>query len=101
MVINDSERQRFTTFLLLGRQQMVFSFQLPANGGRALPLLIIIDFLSLPVDAQGDDMDMGPADILVPVNDIGLVAIPHLFHVFLPDGCQLFVGQHIVRVRIE
>ena len=66
-----------------------------------MPLLIIIDFLSLPVDAQGDDMDMGPADILVPVNDIGLVAIPHLFHVFLPDGCQLFVGQHIVRVWIE
>ena len=46
------------------------SFQLPANGGRALPLFIIIDFLSLPVDTQGDDMDMGPADILVPVDDI-------------------------------
>ena len=101
MVINDSQRQRFTTFLFLGRQQVVFSFQLPANGGRALPLFIIIDFLSLPVDAQGDDMDMGPADILVPVDDIGLVAIPHHFHVFLPDGCQLLISQYIVRVRIE
>ena len=31
-------------------------------------------------------MDVGPADILMPVDDIGLVAISHFFHVFLADS---------------
>ena len=45
-------------------------------------------------------MDVGPADIFMPLDDIGLVAISHFFHVFLADSGQLFIGQHIVRVWI-
>lgn len=56
---------------------MVFPLQLPANSGRALPFFVIFNFLSLLVNTQGDDMDVGPADILMPVDDIGLVAISH------------------------
>ena len=79
---------------------MVFPLQLPANSGRALPFFVIFNFLSLLVNTQGDDMDVGPADILMPVDDLGLVAISHFFHVFLADSGQLFIGQHIVRVWI-
>ena len=46
-------------------------------------------------------MDMGPADILMPIDDIGLVAISHFLHVFLTDDGQLFIAQHIVRVWIK
>lgn len=76
MVIDNSEWQSFPPSHLLGCRQMVFSLQFPANRGRALPLLIIIDFLSLPVNTQGDDMDMGPADILMQVDDIGWSPYP-------------------------
>ena len=45
-------------------------------------------------------MDVGSADIVLPVDDIGLVAICEFLAVFLSDDGQLFIGQHIVRLWI-
>ena len=68
--------------------------EIESCGGQGL----IIDISTKTLVDAGDAV--GPADILMPVDDIGLVAISHFFHVFLADSGQLFIGQHIVRVWI-
>lgn len=46
-------------------------------------------------------MDMWTRVVLVPENDVGLVAVAQLLHVFPSDGLQLFVGKPVVGMGVE
>lgn len=39
--------------------------------------------------------------VLVPENDVGLVAVSQLLHVFPPDGLQLSVGESVIGMGVE
>jgi len=55
------------------------------------------EFAALLIDPQRHDVQMLPVDILMFENDIGLVAISHLLHVFLRNFTELFIGQPVLR----
>ena len=46
-------------------------------------------------------MDVGTGVVLVPENDVRLVAVTQFFHVFPSDGFQLSVGEPVVGMGIE
>lgn len=46
-------------------------------------------------------MDMWTRVVLVPENDVGLVAVAQLLHVFPSDGLQLFVGKPVVGMGLS
>ena len=49
------------------------------------------EFAALLIDPQRYDVQMLPVDILMFENDIGLVAISHLLHVYLRNFTELFI----------
>lgn len=83
------------------RMQAVLLFQFFGDCLAAAVLVAVVDFPAGTVHSEGDDMDVPALDVLVLENQVGLVAISQFTHVFLAYGCELFVGEHVVGVRIE
>lgn len=79
------------------RMQAVFALQVTQNLHRAPGFEIVREFAALLIDPQRYDVQMLPVDILMFENDIGLVAISHLLHVFLRNFTELFIGQPVLR----
>ena len=79
------------------RMQAVFALQVTQNLHRAPGLEIVREFAALLINPQRYDVQMLPVDILMFENDIGLVAISHLLHVFLRNFTELFIGQPVLR----
>ena len=55
------------------------------------------EFAALLIDAQRHDMEMLSGNVLVLENDLGVVALSHLLHVFLHNFTELFNGQPVLR----
>lgn len=83
------------------RMQTVFLFQFLGDRLAAAVLVAVVDFPAVAVYPEADDMDVSALNVLVLENQVGLVAISQFTHVFLADGRELFVGEHVVGVRIE
>lgn len=79
------------------RMQAVFALQVTQYLHRTSGLEIMREFAALLIDPQRYDVQMLPVDILMFENDIGLVAISHLLHVFLRNFTELFIGQPVLR----
>ena len=83
------------------RMQTVLLFQFFGDRLAAAVLVAVVDLPAGTVHPEANDMDVPALDVLVLENQIGLVAISQFTHVFLADGRELFVGEHVVGVRIE
>ena len=53
--------------------------------------------MSVLIDAQRYDMEVLPINVLMFEDDIGLISVTHLLHVFICDFPQLFVCQPVFR----
>ena len=81
--------------------EVVLLFQFFGDCLAAAVLVAVVDLPAGAVHPEADDMDVPALDVLVLENQIGLVAISQFTHVFFADGRELFVGEHVVGVRIE
>lgn len=99
--VHGGELPVVTLFLPFRRMEVVLLFQFFGDRLAAAVLVAVVDLPAGTVHPEANDMDVPALDVFVLENQIGLVAISQFTHVFLADGRELFVGEHIVGVRIE
>ena len=87
--------------LTFRRVQPVFLFEFFGDRLAAAVLVAVVYLPALAIDPEGNNVDVPALDVFVLEDDKGLTAVSQFLHVFLADGCELFVGEHVVGVRIE
>ena len=88
---------------LLGRSRdkIELPFQLPADLHRTPVLVAVGNRPSGFVHPDGDDVQVLPPDVVVAIDDIGLVAEAHAPHILLRQADKPLFAQAILRVGIE
>ena len=88
---------------LLGRSRdkTELPFQLPADLHRTPVLVAIGNGTPGFVHPDGDDVQVLPPDVVVAIDDIGLVAEAHAPHILLRQADKPLLAQAILRVGIE
>ena len=100
-VIDGRQGQPFLPLPLGCRGQVELLFQLPADGHRALVFVAVGNGTPGFVHPDGNDVQVFPTDVVVAIDDIGLVAEAHAPHVLLRQADKLLLGHAIFRIGIE
>ena len=101
LVIDGRQGQPFLPLLLGSRGKVELLFQFPADLHRTLVFVAVGNRPPGFVHTDGNDMQVFPPDVVVAVNDIGLVAEAHALHILLRQFYELFLGHAIFRIGIE
>ena len=76
-------------------------FQFPADGHRTLVFVAVGNGMPGFVHPDGNDMQVFPTDVVVAIDNIGLVAEAHAPHILLRQADKPLLAQAILRVGIE
>ena len=101
LVIDGRQGQPLLPLLGRSRDKTELFFQLPADLHRTLVLVAVGNGTPGFIHPDGDDMQVLPPDVVVVIDDIGLVAEAHAAHILLRHFDKSLFVHAILRVGIK
>ena len=101
LVIDGRQGQPFLPLLFGCRGKAELLFQFPADGHRTLVFVAVGNGMPGFVHPDGNDMQVFPTDVVVAIDNIGLVAEAHAPHILFRQLDKLLFTHAIFRIGIE